>query len=146
MGLDMYLIGDKYISEYDHSQQGPDGRSLRVKRPVIDGFEITSYKLDLGYWRKFGPLHDYIVKVFADGVDDCRPIDLDSDDCRRIAAALRDGGLPENDDVVRGCFFGSDEMWDEDRAQSEEHAKLFDKAADFIDAAPWNSVTYVASW
>ena len=145
MGLDMYLIGDKYISEYDHSQQGPDGRSLRVKRPVIDGFEITSYKLDLGYWRKFAPLHRFIVKVFANGEDNCRPIDLDSEDLRRIAAAIRDGNLPDNDECS-GFFFGSPDYWDECRAEAEEHAETFEKAAEWLESNLWGSVTYEGSW
>ena len=30
MGLDMYLRGEQYVSEYDHSQQAPEGGSLRL--------------------------------------------------------------------------------------------------------------------
>ena len=146
MGLDMYLRGDKYISGYDHSQQDETGRSLRVERPKIDGFEVDSYRLDLGYWRKFGPLHHFIVEKFADGEDDCRPIDLSADDLRFIADALERGKLPKNDEVERGCFFGSDEMWDEDRAHGSEHAKVFRKAADWVESNMWNTVEYQASW
>ena len=60
MGLDMYLRGDKYIDKYDHSQQAPEGGSLKVKRPIVDGFEVSNQILDMGYWRKFAPLHVYI--------------------------------------------------------------------------------------
>ena len=145
MGLDMYLRGDKFISQYDHSQQAPEGGSLEVKRPVIDGFEVTSYNLDIGYWRKFAPLHQYIVKVFANDVDECQQIDLSADDLRRIATALRDGGLPDNEDCG-GFFFGDPEFWDEDRADGEKHAQVFDKAAEWVESNSWNSVTYQASW
>jgi len=145
MGLDMYLRGDKYISQYDHSQRSPEGGSLEVKRPVIDRFEVTSYNLDLGYWRKFAPLHKYIVKVFANDVDECQEIHLDSDDLRRIATALRDGGLPDNEDCG-GFFFGNPEFWDEDRAEGEKHAQVFDKAAEWVDSNSWNTVIYQASW
>ena len=145
MGLDMYLRGEKFVSKYDHSQQAPEGGSLEVKRPVIDGFEVSEYILDMGYWRKFAPLHKYIVKVFASDVDECQPIHLTSDDCKRIAQALRDGGLPDNEDC-HGCFFGNSEWWDEDRANGEEHAKVFDKAAEWVESNSWNTVTYQASW
>ena len=145
MGLDMYLSGDKYISQYDTTQRDENGIPLEIKRPVIDGFEVTSYKLDLGYWRKFAPLHKFIVQVFANGVDECQPIYLDGDDLRRIAAALRDGGLPDNEDC-HGFFFGSAEFWDQDRAEGEKHAQVFDTAAEWVEGNSWNSVIYQASW
>jgi|TARA_Y100000015_G_C2349628_1_gene69952 hypothetical protein len=145
MGLDMYLRGEKFVSKYDHSQQAPEGGSLEVKRPVIDGFEVSEYILDMGYWRKFAPLHKYIVKVFANDVDECQPIHLTNLDCRRIAEALRHDNLPANEDCG-GFFFGNPEFWDEDRANGEEHAKVFDKAAEWVESNSWNTVTYQASW
>ena len=145
MGLDMYLRGDKFVSQWDHSQQKPEGGSLEVKRPVVDGFDVETYVLDMGTWRKFAPLHVYIVNEFADGVDECQRIDLEADQLRKIANALRDNKLPSNDDCY-GCFFGSPEMWDEDRSEGKEHAKLFDNAADWVESTSWGSVTYQASW
>ena len=145
MGLDMYLRGDKFISNWDTSQIDEHGMALEVKRPVIDGFEVSSYNLDLGYWRKFAPLHHFIVKVFADGVDECQEIHLSADDLRRIAAALRDDNLPDNEDCG-GFFFGTPEFWDADRAEAKEHAETFDKAAKWVESNSWNSVTYQASW
>ena len=145
MGLDMYLRGDKFISNWDTSQIDEHGMALEVKRPVIDGFEVSSYNLDLGYWRKFAPLHHFIVKVFADGVDECQEIHLSADDLRRIAAALRDDNLPDNEDCG-GFFFGNPEFWDADRAEGEKHAETFDKAAKWVESNSWNSVTYQASW
>ena len=83
--------------------------------------------------------------MFANGEDHCQPIDLDAEDLRRIAAALRDGNLPDNDDC-HGFFFGNPEFWDADRAEAEKHAQVFDKAAAWIDSEVWNTVTYQASW
>ena len=145
MGLDMYLRGDKFISNWDTSQIDEHGMALEVKRPVIDGFEVSSYNLDLGYWRKFAPLQHFIVKVFADGVDECQEIHLSADDLRRIAAALRDDNLPDNEDCG-GFFFGNPEFWDADRAEGEKHAETFDNAAKWVDSNSWNSVIYQASW
>ena len=145
MGLDMYLRGDKFISKWDHSQQKPEGGSLEVDRPVVDGFEVSNQILDMGYWRKFAPLHVYIVNEFADGVDECQRIELEADQLRKIANALRDNELPNNNDC-HGFFFGGDEWWDELRSEGDKHAKLFDKAADWVDETPWASVAYQASW
>ncbi len=145
MGLDMYLRGDKFISKWDLSQRDENDMPLEVKRPVVDGFEVSEQVLDLGTWRKFAPLHNFIVKEFAKGVDDCQPIHLVAKDLRKIAKALRKNELPKNDDC-HGFFFGGDEIWDEERAKAEDHAKLFDKAADWSESSSLNTVTYVASW
>jgi hypothetical protein len=45
----------------------------------------SSQRLEVGYWRKHAPLHNFIVRAFADGEDNCRPIDLSVESC---------GGLP----------------------------------------------------
>ena len=145
MGLDMYLRGDKFITTFDDTKRDKDGNVLKVKRPVVDGFDVETYVLDLGTWRKFAPLHVYIVNEFANGVDECQRIDLSADELRKIAKALRNNKLPKNDDC-HGCFFGDDEWWDELKSEGEKHAKLFDKAAEWVDETRWASVTYQASW
>jgi len=145
MGLDMYLRGDKFITTFDDTKRDKDGNVLKVKRPVVDGFDVETQVLDLGTWRKFAPLHVYIVKEFAGGVDECQRIDLSAGELRKIAKALRNNKLPKNDDC-HGCFFGDDEWWDELKSEGEKHAKLFDKAAEWVESTFWNSVTYRASW
>ena len=138
MGLDMYLTGEEFVPSYDEDH-------VREKR---DGFDVKQYDLELGYWRKFAPLHCYVVMTCAGGVDECQPIELSVDDLRRIASALRneDGySLPSNEDCS-GFFFGTAEWWDEDRKRGEEHALIFDRAAAWLADNAWRSVVYQASW
>ena len=112
---------------------------------LFAGFDVETYVLDMGTWRKFAPLHVYIVNEFADGVDKCQRIDLEAEQLRKIANALRDNKLP-NDDDCHGCFFGSPEIWDQDRSEGNDHAKIFDAAAEWVESTSWGSVTYQASW
>lgn len=58
MGLDMYLSGRKYL-RYGNDQ-------------IEDGFRVEEKIVRLGYWRKHPNLHGYIVKTFADDVDECQ--------------------------------------------------------------------------
>tara|TARA_R100001510_G_scaffold17075_1_gene14364 strand:+ start:280 stop:765 length:486 start_codon:yes stop_codon:yes gene_type:complete len=161
MGLDMYLTGDKFKrTQYARDDKNnflrdEDGGIIPINEVFVDGFKCTSEKLELGYWRKHAPLHDFIVRAFADGEDNCRPINLHSEDLRWIAKVLRgeDGeyGLPSNEDVVRGCFFGNEEWWDELRERADEDAEIFEKAASWLDDDQqnelfWHSVEYQASW
>ena len=164
MGLDMYLCGEKFFvpdyktlqAEYEAGKERPGPSEARtLGKPVdADGEAISSSQHDLGYWRKFAPLHEYIVKTFAGGVDECQRIDLDEDDLEMIAVALTDDALPSNDDCG-GFLFGSGDAWDEYRAEAEHHAAKIRAAAQWIKAAPlhpsgshaqWRSVHYQASW
>lgn len=138
MGLDMYLTGEEYISSYTD-----DGEP--VERPVRDGYEVESYRMKLGYWRKFAPLHTYITDTFADGVDDCRPIAMNAGMLRAVASALREDGLPPDEDST-GFFFGSPEIWGEYKQEAEIHAKVFDDAAKWMEENRWRTVEYCASW
>lgn len=87
MGLDMYLKGEKFFWNDDRKEDGITVRTLRV---------------ELGYWRKHPNLHGYIVKQFADGVDECQEIELSSENIRNIIAAIEEKRLPHTE----GFFFG----------------------------------------
>jgi hypothetical protein len=164
MGLDMYLSGDKYFvpdyktlqAEYEAGKERPGPSEARtLGKPVdADGEAISSSQHELGYWRKFAPLHEYIVETFANGVDECQRIDLDGDDLEMIAVALTDDALPSNDNCG-GFLFGSGEGWDEYRAEAAHHADKIRAAAQWLEASPlhpsgshaqWRSVHYQASW
>jgi hypothetical protein len=155
MGLDMYLTGEKFFPNF------------KVERPVdIDGDQIQLLEVSLGYWRKFGPLHAYIVDTFAGGVDECQRIDLEEADLVAIAEAIMFEKLPKDEDST-GCFFGSPEMWAEDRADKAKHAATFVAASEWLRShrlrslaiadhlalglrkqpeSQWRSVYYQASW
>jgi hypothetical protein len=139
MGLDMYLKGEDFLPTYNNDE-----------RPMRDGFPVETYILHIKAWRKFAPLHCHIVNVYSDeGHDDCEPIRLTSEDLRTIADVIRHGDLPP-DEECHGFFFGTPEMWAEDRKRAAEDAAIFDTAADWLDRSDldssWRSVIYQASW
>jgi hypothetical protein len=142
MGLDMYLTGDKFFTTFDKSYN-------EVERPIdLDGDSIQMISNELGYWRKFGPLHTYIVDTFAGGVDECQRIELEEADLLKIAEALMGNSIAKDEDSA-GCFFGSPEMWAEDRANKESHSATFIAASEWLRKQPdtqWRSVYYQASW
>ena len=158
MGLDMYLTGDKYKrTQYAKDENGEflrddDGGIIPINEDTVDGYRRSSQKLDLGYWRKHAPLHQLFVTAFADGEDNCRPIELSAEDLRWVANVLKGHAatsLPSNEDVIRGCFFGDEEWWDELCERAHEDAKVFEKAAEWLESDGdeyWHSVQYQASW
>ncbi len=128
MGLDMYLRGERFLPT-----EIKDNDS---------GFPKTSETYRLGYWRKHPNLHGFIVKTFADGDDDCRPVELDKDAILAIMEAIQGRQLPH----TTGFFFGQSECTDE---EMQEDLAIFRRALAWLEADEpdvWKFVTYQASW
>ena len=145
MGLDMYLNGVKAHRQYP--QNIHDWDEDMDNRPQMDGYPVTSTRIDIGYWRKHADLHGYIVNTFADGKDECQEIELSAENCKQIAEAVANNKLPHTE----GFFFGNQEIRDEYELESVTHAKVW------IDASKWMEdidkdteygryVVYQASW
>ena len=83
MGLDMYLTGDKFTPTHD-------GKHERQK---VDGYEVTSLRLDLGQWRKHWALHNYIDLHYSDS--ERHEISLNPNQLLEIAEAVEQGRLPD---------------------------------------------------
>jgi hypothetical protein len=131
MGLDMYLEGQKYFLK---NWKEPE------KDVVEDGYRVKRRVLELGYWRKHPDLHGYIVKAFADGVDECQEIDLGKDDLCEIINAVKEKRLPR----TTGFFFGAS-----DGSEDEETIEILTKAIAWLQSEPDDesrSVVYRASW
>ena len=156
MGLDMYMTGEKYFVQ-DYGKKVPDASLIDENegRPLdTEGEHMESANYRLGYWRKFSPLHVFIVRQYADGVDECQRIDLETADLLEIADVIEGNKLPA-DENCGGFFFGDSEIWAHHRENAKEHAAQFRAAAAWCEAAPkyesgspmqWRSVHYQASW
>ena len=127
MGLDMYLLGDKFLfpPEYEYE----------------DGYPIIRRELRLGYWRKHPNLHGYIVQTFARGKDDCQPLALTVDDLKQIRGAVEGDNLPHTE----GFFFGVS-----DGSEKEKTLEILKNAIAWLqdrsEANIVRSVFYRASW
>ena len=133
MGLDMYLTGDKYTPSF-----GDD------KREVVDGYEVESQRLKLGYWRKHWALHDYIGENYVE--NDGGRFHLESEDLRDIATAVEGGKLVDPDDLDDMPSYRSVYAHWREPEQVRETVNTLRKAADWLDGGEWNSVEYVGSW
>jgi hypothetical protein len=153
MGLDMYLYASKYESRSQYrggNEKGFYPENLRdFQNDMIErNFISKDTRYMVGYWRKFNALHNYIVRTFADGVDDCKPIYLSSSDIDDILNTLRKAR--DNKEKVneilptqRGCFFGSQE-YDEWYWRDVEYSiRLFEELITIKDEY---EIYYEASW
>jgi hypothetical protein len=119
----MYLTGERYLWNLNR-QRGDKKAEL----------------IDLGYWRKHPNLHGFIVRTFADGIDECQRIELTRDDIRLIIAAIGADDLP----FTTGFFFG-----ESDGSEKASDLITFNEALQWLDAEEEDtpkSIYYQASW
>jgi len=131
MGLDMYLVGEKYFTLF-HG----------IARQLDEGFEVSEYLLNLGYWRKHPNLHGYIVENFANGDDECQRIYLSPENLLQIIAAVEADDLPHTE----GFFFGESDL---SRNQKDADTTIFRSAYSWLlkdIEGVWKSIYYQASW
>ena len=130
MGLDMYLTGDKFTPTHD-------GKHERQK---VDGYEVTSLRLDLGQWRKHWALHNYIDLHYSDS--ERHEISLDPNQLLEIAEAVEQGRLPDANYSTE-----IDDHYTEADIVANT-AKIFRDASAWLqlDDGFWRDVTYLGSW
>ena len=164
MGLDMYFYTRKTIYKSFSKWDKPD-RANEVNYPedlktfsdyIYDrNFKSvqTEISYQIGYFRKFNALHSYIVKTFANGVDNCQDIILYKEDVEQIKKVL-DDVLNAHQQVEKakellptqsGFFFGGtdyDEFYFEDVKDATD---LMQNLLDNFDFEKYQLV-YRASW
>ncbi|HVS70817.1 MAG TPA: phosphoglycerate kinase [Phycisphaerae bacterium] len=119
----MYLTGETFFYRRDRRRGEKKGELF-----------------DLGYWRKHPNLHGFIVENFADGVDNCQPIDLEPGDLVRIVEAIQAEDLPHTE----GFFFGKS-----DGSEKQNDLETFRAAIAWVNEdaeGELRSVSYRASW
>lgn len=141
MGLDMFLTARK-LPKLKFAK----GEILEQERQE-DGLPVKAVEMELGYWRKHPDLHGYIVKRFADGVDECQKIDLGQEDIMAIMEAVKSDKLPK----TTGFFFGDSgtpgDEWYE--GVKEETLETLERALTWLeemDSDYYRFVYYQASW
>lgn len=155
MGLDMYLYASKYESKSQWRNNKEEVKGFypsELQDLQTDIFERNfvskETKYQIGYWRKFNALHNYIVENFANGVDDCREIYLSTEDIEKVLNNLKKAKDNKNKasellPTKSGFFFGStqyDEWYWED---VEYSIRLFEEV---LKLPKGFAIYYEASW
>ena len=115
MGLDMYLNGHRFLSEYTDEDKDVIDQLDKII-PNKPG-SINTIVTEAAYWRKANAIHDWFVRNVQDGEDECREHDVSRanmhllvETCKQVQAdhELASTLLPP----VEGFFFGGTELDD----------------------------------
>ena len=153
MGLDMWLYKKSYVKNSDYMK--PEEKyDISIKKNGKDVEHINKDNIayiteEIGYWRKFNALHNYIVANHQDGVDDCRDTYLTKNDLEKLLNILleiqkdhnkADALLP----TTPGFFFGGTEYGDYYFNQIDYTVELLSKYTS-VDNSNCE-FTYSSSW
>ena len=113
MGLDMYLTAKRYMWYNETELKEQIGAPLDLP----EGIEIEQINVRAAYWRKANHIHAWFVQNVQDGVDDCKPYYVTTDQLRALIVLCKNIlAEPELAPTLlptkNGCFFGSTEYDD----------------------------------
>ena len=164
MGLDMYFYARKTtyksFSKWDKPDRADETNypeDLKIFSDYIYDRNFKSVQTEtryqIGYFRKFNALHSYIVKTFANGIDNCQDIILYKEDVEKIKKVLDDvlnvhqqaEKAKEILPTQSGFYFGGT---DYDEFYFDEVKVAADLMQSFLDNFDFESyqLVYQASW
>ena len=86
MGLDMYLTGKKYLSEF---REGEAEIAEAMRAVSGSPFPIKVIEGEAGYWRKANAVHQWFVRKVQEGEDDCNEYDVGREDLEELLSVCR---------------------------------------------------------
>jgi hypothetical protein len=163
MGLDHWLTGKQYISQYEHEAVKKDVELQKTLSAVLSEwngkngnnnppFKVQYIEYRLLTWRKANQIHAWFVENVQNGEDDCRSYYVEREKLAELRNICRI--VIENKDNVEkiesllppqaGCFFGSLEIDDYYFQDVEETLKTLDR----IFSGNFNHIDfyYSSSW
>lgn len=112
MGLDMYLTGKMYVSQYSDKELHTKLNTL-TKEMGLD-FPANEIVFEVAYWRKANHIHKWFVDNVQEGVDNCGVYYVSSDTLEELVVTCEDvlkdhSKAEELLPTESGFFFGSTE-------------------------------------
>ena len=163
MGLDMYFYARKTtyksFSKWDNPDRADETNYPEDLKTFSDYIYDRNFKsaeteirYQIGYFRKFNALHSYIVKTFANGIDNCQDIILYKEDVEQIKKVLDDVLKANTEEKAREIlpiqsrfFFGETDYDEFYFNEAKVAADLMQSLLDNFDFENYQLV-YQASW
>jgi hypothetical protein len=111
MGLDMYLVGKRYLMDSERSD------TLNKAAGTTSKFPVEKVVVEVGTWRKANAIHRWFVNTVQEGIDNCKEHSVSRSQLQELLALckrvhefkhLADAQLP----TTSGFFFGSTDVDD----------------------------------
>ena len=152
MGLDMYLTGKIFLSEYFSSKDMK--ATIDNVMPADLRGKVKEVSFEVGYWRKANAIHRWFVENVQGGEDECKPHDVEIDQllelksaCEAALANRKSGKVARAKlPTQSGFFFGSQEYDDWYFEDLEHTVKVVDEAIALQEKYTLMEFEYCSSW
>jgi len=150
MGLDMYLNGHLYLSEWDATRKPYYDKVNEICGPLTGAMKVKILVTEAAYWRKANQIHQWFVDNVQGGQDNCREYYVDIDQLKELVDLCQK--VLENKDqasellpTVSGFFFGSTEY---DEFYFEDIQNTIKMLTPYIEDEQYKkwSFYYTSSW
>lgn len=150
MGLDMYLSGKRYLSEYNESDKEVLDQINAVPISGKGLMKINEVTAEAMYWRKANAIHAWFVKNIQDGVDDCGEYYISKEDLKLLRDVCSDVLVdPDRAEELlppqAGFFFGSTNVDENYLADLRYTIEGIDRLLETDNINRW-SLVYSSSW
>jgi hypothetical protein len=148
MGLDMYLKGKRYISDYSDQDKVIISEMMQHFPELSEDQTVQEVTVRVGYWRKANQIHKWFVDNIQEGNDNCGDYYVSRDSLQALRALcqqvvdfryLATDKLPP----AQGFFFGNDKIDEYYFQDLEATIKIIDDALTLPDS--WE-FEYTSSW
>lgn len=142
MGLDSFLKGKKYLSNYD-AQDAEKIEAIQKLFPELKENQKPCYvEVELAYWRKANAIHKWFVDNVQDGIDECQESWVGLNTLRKLRADILTVLADPNQakDVLptqSGFFFGDTEYGEGYIADLEYTEEILNNILDDERFADW---------
>lgn len=157
MGLDMYLLGKKYVPTFDYNNR--DESKLFADNPqygeILKVAELeniatkdlgVTLEVTVGYWRKANQIHGWFVDNVQDGEDDCGEYPVSRETLQNLRDLCKQAINSKDPDIlprVSGFFFGSNEVDDWYWEDLKQTIEIIDRVLSYPDDIRFY---YQSSW
>jgi hypothetical protein len=151
MGLDMYLVAKRHISQYLEEDKALGTELMRHFPELAADQSVQEVTVRVGYWRKANHIHKWFVDNVQDGEDNCADYYVGREalnELRRRCQQVLDFRhlAVDNLPTAEGFFFGNTD-YDEYYFNSvEQTVKIIDAALLLLDADKSWDIEYSSSW
>jgi hypothetical protein len=150
MGLDMYLVAKRHISQYQEEDKALGTELMRHFPELAADQSVQEITVRVGYWRKANHIHKWFVDNVQDGEDNCADYYVSREaleELRRRCQQVLDFRhlAVDNLPTASGFFFGNTD-YDEYYFQDVERTvKFIDAALRLQETENWD-IEYSSSW
>jgi hypothetical protein len=151
MGLDMYLVAKRHVSQYMEEDKALSTELMQHFPELTEDISVQEVTVRVGYWRKANHIHKWFVDNVQEGDDNCASYYVGREQLEELKARCRQvldfrHLAVEKLPTAEGFFFGGTDYDEYYFRDVENTVKIIDSALKLLDRDKSWDIEYTSSW